>query len=283
MINDDYHGGEYVKVVLFDDYHKWWLQIYYWYISQIIKEVEASREYTTLVCLWVNSLLNRVFFTNWAQTKTPSDMISDVLTLFWNEYNCITAGSIDSSDTTSQNYNRSRKNCFEVIKTVSEMAGKHFFVDWEWKLNYFASGSNHFLKLHYDIEKLKIVDTIEEVVNDYFLARNGWTVAEYQDATSQATFWKKAKYESKTELNSANTQNQYWNQYITDNKNVKEEIQITLNTNYPFENIKPWDTITILNAWIEIDNKVVNKISYKPDECVLTIAKTDTLRNVLDE
>jgi hypothetical protein len=57
---------------------------------------------------------------------------------------------------------------------------------------------------------------------------------------------------------------------------------ITLNTNYPFENIKPWDKITVLNAWIDIFDKVVNKISYKPDQCVLTIDKTDTLWNVIE-
>lgn len=283
MTNTDYHGGEFVKVVLFDDNHKEWIQIYYWYISQIVKEVESSRQFTTFVCLWVNSLLNNILYTNWAYTKTPSEMITDVLTLFWTNYSCIEAWSIDDTDTTTQNYNRQYQSCFNIIKSVCEWSWKHFFVDWEWKLNYFWTWTNHLLHLHYDIESMQITDTIEEVVNDYFLARNWWTVAEYQDATSQTVFWKKTKYESNSELNSANTQNQYWNQYITDNKNLKETMTITLNTNFPFEDIKPWDTITVLNAWIEIDNKVVNKISYKPDQCVLTIAKTDTLRNILDE
>ena len=85
---------KYVKVVLYDDYHKWWLQIYYWYISQIEKKVESSRETTTFVCLWINSLLNNILFTNGSQTKTPSWMITDVLTFFQNEYSCITAWTI---------------------------------------------------------------------------------------------------------------------------------------------------------------------------------------------
>ena len=129
---------------------------------------------------------------------------------------------------------------------------------------------------------MTIADTIEEIVNNYSLARNGWTVATYQDATSQSTYWRKDKYESNSELNSSITQDAYWNQYITDNKNPKETMSITLNTNFPFEEINPWDTITVLNAWIEITNKVVNKVSYKPDQCVLTIDKTDTLRNVIE-
>lgn len=278
----NYQWWEFVKVVLFDEYHKWWLQIYYWYISQIIRKVESSRETTSFVCLWVNSLLNNILFTNWAQTQTPSGMITDVLTYFQNSYSCITAGSIDTTDTTSQNYNWTNQSCFDIIKAVAEWSWSKFFVDGLGKLNFFKTWSNHFLKLHYDVEEMTITDTIEEIVNEYQLARNGWTVQTYSDATSQTNFWKKMKYESNTEINSATTQDTFGNQYILDNKNPKQHMTITVNKNFPFENIKPWDKITVLNAWIDIFDKVVNKISYKPDQCVLTIDKTDTLWNVIE-
>lgn len=279
--NSDYIWWEYVKVVLFDENHKEWIQIYYWYISQIIRTVEASREYTTFVCLWINSLLNNIIYTNWAYTKTPSAMISDVLTYFQNYYWCITAWTIDSTDTNTQNYNRQYQNCFDIIKAVCDWTWYKFLIDWNWQLQYFNEWASHFLHLHYDIEKLEITDTIESVVNQYYLARNWWTVATYSDATSQSAYWRKEKYESNSDLNSSNTQNQYWNQYILENKLPKETMQIVLNTKYPFEDIKPWDKITVLNSEIEIVDKVVNKISYKPDQCVLTIDKTDTLRWVI--
>lgn len=64
-----YGGGEYLRVTLFDDFHKEGIQIYYWYISQIIRQIDSSREYTTLVCLWVSSLLKNILFTNWSYTK----------------------------------------------------------------------------------------------------------------------------------------------------------------------------------------------------------------------
>ena len=277
ITNTNYIWWEYVKVWLYDENHKEWMQIYYWYISQIIRSVESSREYTTFVCLWINSLLNNILFTNGEYTKTPSEMINDVLTEFQWSYNCITAWNIDSSDSNSQNYNLQYESCFDVIKMVCDGTWYKFLIDWEWKLQYFGEWDSHFLHLHYDIEEMTMTDTIESVVNEYVLARNWWTVAIYRDTTSQNNYGKKMKYESNSELNSANTQNRYWNQYIEDNKNPKETMSITVNTNYPFEDIKPWDKITVLNAWIEIVDKVVNKVSYKPDRCVLTIDKTDTL------
>ena len=278
----NYQGWEYVKVVMFDEVHKNWKQIYYGYISQIIRNVESSRETTTLVCLGIQSLLNNILYTNGSYTKTPSGMVTDVLTYFQTLYSCITAGTIDSSDTWNQNYNRQYQNCFNIIKSVSEWSWSKFLVDGEWKLQFFKTGTNHLLHLHFDVDKLSITDTIEEIVNNYSLARNGGTVATYQDATSQTNYGRKDLYESNSELNSSTTQDAYWNQYITDHKNPKETMSITLNKNYPFEDIKPWDSVTILNAWIEIANKVINKISYKPDQCVLTIDKTDTLWNVIE-
>ena len=283
-ITDNYEQWQwkYVKVVLYDEFHKEWKQIYYWFISQVIRSVESSREYTTFVCLWINSLLNNILYTNWSYTKTPSAMVTDVLTLFQTQYPCITTWDIDDSDTTTQNYNWQYQNCFEIIKSVCEWSWSKFLVDWDWKLNFFKTWTNHFLHLHYDVDKMSITDTLESVVNNYVLARNGWTVQTYTDATSQSTYGRKDKYESNTSLNSANTQNQYWNQYIADNKNSKQTMSITLNTHFPFEDIQPWDSVTVLNAWIVIENKVVNKISYKPDQCVLTIDQTDTLWNVIE-
>lgn len=280
--DQNYKGGELVKVVVFDEYHKWWMQIYFWYISQIVKKVQQSREYTSFVCLWVNSLLNNVLFTNWVQSKTPSAMIKQVLTYFQNYYNCITEWSIDSSITTTKNYNRQYKNCFEIIKEVCEWNGLNFYVDWDWKLNVFKTWNNHFLKLHYDIDEMTITDTIEEMVNRYTSESWSGALYTYYNQSSIDTYWLRQKYEKNSELNDASTNQSYALQYLNDHYLPKETMTIKLNTNFPFENIKPWDTINVLNTTLDISWKKINKISYKPDQCVLTIDKTDTLWNVID-
>ena len=69
--------------------------------------------------------------------------------------------------------------------------------------------------------------------------------------------------------------------FIEENKEATTNITITLNANYNFEEIKPWDTISIVNTDLLIEFLPINKIQYSPDKCVLTIEKTDTLRNVI--
>lgn len=133
-----------------------------------------------------------------------------------------------------------------------------------------------------EINSLTVNNSIEELVNNYLLARNGWTVQTYSDATSQTAYGRKDKYESNTSLNSAQTQNQYWNAYIENNKEPKQSIQVVLNSEYAYEDILPWDTITILNTDLTtLSDLVISKIQYKTDQSIITIDYEDSLRKVI--
>ena len=129
------------------------------------------------------------------------------------------------------------------------------------------------------------LDSLEEVVDEYGLARNGGTVQTYTNASSQKCILKESKIRVKFQKSTLQIlQNQYWNQYITENKNPKKEkMSIVWIQNIRSENnIDARDTITILNAPIEISDKTINKITYKSDECRLEIDKTDTLWSVIE-
>ena len=85
-----------------------------------------------------------------------------------------------------------------------------------------------------------------------------------------------------TNLNSATTMNQYGNSYIAQNKDPKQSIQIVLNSEYPYEDIKPWDKISVLNTDLTtLNDLVITKIQYKTDQCVITIDYEDTLWKVI--
>lgn len=276
-----YTWWELVKVRMYDEKHLEWKQIYFWFISQIVRTQETSRSYLNLICLWCASLMKKIIYTNWDYTKTPSAMITDALNYVRTYYSCLTAWTIDSTDTTTQNFSRDYDDCFDVINTTAETVWKKRFVDWEWKLQFFATWTNHILHLWYDVEKIVMTDSIEPVVNYLYLERSDWTVKTYTDATSITNYWRSEKYKSNTELNSSATQDEYWNSYIAENKDATTNITITLNTNYSFEDIKPWDTVSIVNTDLTITDLPINKIQYSPDKCVLTIEKIDTLRNVI--
>ena len=268
---------------MFDENHLEWKQIYFWYVSQIQRIQEASRSYFNLICLWIASLLKNVLYTNWDYTKTASKMITDTLTYFQTYYSAITQWNIDTSSTTSQNFSRLYDNCFDIIDSSAKMIQNYKrYVDGEWKLNYFLNWKNHILHFWNDIDTIKITDTIEELTNRY--TSESWSGATYTyyNTNSINTYWLRQKYEKNSELNSASTNQAYALKYLNEHYLPKESIIITLNSNYNFEEIDPWDTISVVNTDLSIANLPINKIQYAPDKCVLTIDKIDTLRNVIE-
>lgn len=280
-----YKWGEYVKVWLYDEKHVDWKQFYYWYISKIQRKAEQSREYTTFTCLGVGSLLKSILYTNGSYSQTCYNMMTAIRTFFNNYYsNVITVGSIANTITTTQNRTWNYNNCFDCFNTIAEAIGYHRIVDWLWKLDLFipSTRTEHIVHFGEEVMSIDIINSIEEIVNYYQLARNGWTVQTYQNSTSQTTYWEKMKYESNTNLNSAQTQNDYGNAYINQYKNPKQTLQIVLNAEYPYEDIKPWDTLTILNTDLTtLSDLVINKIQYKTDQAMITIDYEDTLWKVI--
>lgn len=276
-----YTWWEFVKVWMYDENHLEWKQIYFWFISQIVRIWDSSRTYYKIVCLWIASLLKKIIYTSGDYTKLPSTMITDVITYVNNYYTQISAWNIDTSYSTSQNFSWDYNDCFDVIDETAKSVSYKRFVDGEWKLNYFKTWNSHILHLWYDVENMQITDSIEPVVNYLYLERKDWTVATYTDATSVTNYWRSEKYKLNSELNSSATQDTYGNNYISQNKDVVRNITITVNTNYDFENIVPWDTVSIVNTDLSISDLPINKIQYAPDKCVLTIEKVDTLRNVI--
>jgi len=277
-----YYWWELVKVRVFDENHLEWKQIYFWYVSQIARTQDSSRSYFSLICLWVASLLKNVNYTNWDYTKTPSAMVIDVLTYFNTYYTAVVEWTIDTSSTTTKNFTRHYDNCFDIIDSSAKTIWNKRYVDGEWNLNFFTTWNNHILHFWYDIDKMTITDTIEELVNRYTSESGGGALYTYYNQSSIDKYWLRQKYELNSELNSAATNQAYALQYLNEHYLPKETISITLNSNYDFETINPWDTITVVNTDLSIVNLPINKIQYSPDKCVLTIDKTDTLRNVIE-
>lgn len=279
-----YKGWEYVKVWLYDENHVNWKQIYFWYISKIQRKVEQSREYTTFTCLWVWSLLKCILYSNGNYSQTCYNMMTSIRSTFAGYYpNTIVNGSIDNTNTTTQAFTWNYNNCYDCFETIANVIGRNWTVDWEWKLDMFlpSTRSKHIVSIGQEIITITVDNSIEEMCNYLYLARTG-AVSTYTNSTSYNTYKYKMKYEMNTNLNSAQTMNDYWNAYINRYKDPKQSIQLTLNTEYPYEDIKPWDMISIMNTDLTtLKNLVINKVHYKTDQAILTIDYEDTLWKVI--
>jgi hypothetical protein len=63
----------------------------------------------------------------------------------------------------------------------------------------------------------------------------------------------------------------YRDNYLTENKDMKRNISITVNTLYDIETIHPWQTVKITNLWLNIENAQIQNVKYTYAQTTLTL------------
>lgn len=276
-----FKGGDFVQVILYNERNKNWKQIYFGFISKIERKLEANRQYLTLVVLWVASLLKSVIF-SWNTTGTAGSIIRTAVDCFNVEYwNILKIWRIDPWENISLEIN-DWTSCRAVIDQVAKF--RIISICWRWvniQIQKKKTQKSHILVNWRSVESLTTSTSIEWICNKLFLERNGGTVQTYQNAESQMKYWIKEKFVSNTQLSNLATQNEYWNNYILENKDPKDETSIVVNSLYEIETIEPWDLVSVVNIEYWIRDLIVEKVKLSPSKATLTIEENETLRDVI--
>ena len=277
-----FKGGDFVQVILYNERNKNWKQIYFGFISKIERKLEANRQYLTLVVLWVASLLKSVIF-SWETTWTAGSIIRTAVDCFNAEYwNILKIWRIDPWENISLEIN-DWTSCRAVIDAVNKVQNYFRFVDGEWMFRFRQKKTQkkHILVNWKSVESLTTSTSIEWICNKLFLEREDKTVEVYEDAESQMKYSIKEKFISNSQIKDTTTQDEYWNNYILENKDPKDETSIVVNSLYEIETIEPWDLVSVVNIEYWIRDLIVEKVKLSPSKATLTIEENETLRDVI--
>jgi len=280
--NTDFTNSEIIKLYVFDDNDKSWKLIYTGVINWVLRNMNTNWQSITLVCLWISSLLNQIIYDSawkvFTKTDDPANIIKSIIDYINTIYTWwrFTYGwwQIDTYGSTIE-IDFDYTDCFNAIKKIKDVTDFYFYIDQNWEV-YFKlkpTIATHSLTNQKDVENINMKEDIEDLVNMVFVERRGGTIKAYNDATSQTTYWIKEKYISKTELWNEASQDIFWNNYISENKDPKKETKIVVNNLYNIDSIKPWDTIKVRNINYTIDNIQVLNVQYTPDKAVLSLEK----------
>lgn len=254
--DSSFKNSDFVRIYEYDDDNKTWRLIYTWYISQIKRIATVNQEIIELTLLWLATLLNEVlFYQSWNYTFTknqdPAQTIKDIIDYFntkytwnwltyswWYIINYWTSISIDFDYT----------DCYEAIKLSVEPTNYYRHIDQNWEVYFKAKSTtaDHRLTFQKDIEQLTITEDSEKVINNIELKRKSWTNT-YSDEPSEIDYWFKQKYISNTNLADSWSADEYGNNYLNQYWFFINKTDVTLNSKFDFETIKPWETIKILN------------------------------------
>lgn len=253
--------------------------IFTWSVLSAKKIYWADSEKIEINAVWYSSLLT-LFQTNATYSDTASNIVKDLINDFNTEYWSLilsydSATIPDTVWTLALDFS-SYKTYFEAITSVANASWLFFFIDLDWKVYFKAKSAytSHTLTTWSDVDELIIEEDGKELVN-YLVLKYNWWVATYQDATSISTYWKREKYLDKSsELSNVSTANEFWNNYILQNKDKIKKVSIVANKEYDFFTIKWCHLINVRNVWYIINNLQVAKITYWIERATIELEKS---------
>lgn len=274
----------YCKVYMNDNTWRTDLLIYTWYISQIKRLFSNNSENIQAIFLSIYSLLDDVILRkNWdstfSRTADPSVIVKEIIDYFSTIYPWILSYTNDSIQTYWKTITIRFEwiSCQKALKNLVNGLNYYLFVGADWVVNYKAkpATATHAFTYWKDVVALTIPENFEKISNAVQViytidgVANETTIAE--DSTSINKYWYKETLIKRSDLEDLTSAEEYRDDYLSENKDPKNDITITINTLYDIENVHPWETIKIRNIWLNIDNLQIKNIKYKYEETTLTL------------
>jgi len=287
-----------VKITMFNDNNKNWVQIYMWYVTKIGRHQTTTRQTITLTCLWVASLLTEQRW-SFSLHDTTSDMVKEIIDDYNTNYaNVFTynAGSIDTWGSVwwwhiSGTY-------LEMLQSLASRDWKYLFIDWEWVVWFKDDPTTptHYFTNRKDVEKIDIEEDLEWVINSISVTWEytvcSWSPSicnkqyvwwSYDDTVSISLYGKRVWKTQKIYTNSSQYCDDYAENYVNKRGDPKKEAQIVINRQYNLESLKPWDTIKVRNFEYDFNNVRIEKINYTPDRATLYLDEYVSFGNLIVE
>lgn len=281
--NDDFQIWDMLKVFSFPEQNKAGVLLYVWWIKDISREANTASEQITLSCQWLWRLFVRKLFRwplnqlNRQAVDEPADIIKDMIDQINAEFPW---GWVSYSGWFVQNYWTSitidleRTSCFDALDTIQEITQRDFYIrpDGQFVFRPTPTTPTHILTYKKDVERLSVRETSDDLVNRLIFLWS-WVDAVYNDPTSQ---WEYGLFEFVEE------DSKVWDQptvdltaenIVNERKNPLREISVTVNNQYDFTTINPWDTVAITNINYSIQNGKVIKVSMRDGRMELWIER----------
>lgn len=302
--DSQYNVGNIVRISTIDEFNPNWYLVYTWVVSSIKRISTDKRESIALECLGFTQILTYAF-PNWYNTaQDPSLLVQNIVNfvnslypwlliytpiLFWSNLN---AGIPQQS------------SCFEAMDLIQKKTNRQRYIDQNGEMFFWPkpTAPSHILVYKWDVQGVEIEDNWDDIINQVFVRYSVPTSdpnypypLQYhlvQDLASIALYWARQKYVM-------------WEIQFTDSKtspiifvwptsiaaaqstgtNVlrpepKRSIVLKVNPLFDYAKIKPWDTISIDNIKLQIENLQVLKMNYTNKGCTLYLENLENLGTV---
>ena len=248
VLNRDYKdtsiiATDFIKIYIVDINFPTWKLIYTWIVEEINRNYKADENNLELIVRWFWSILNRKYYNTGGAIFTKTDTASNIIKEIISNFN------------TQFGYTWINDSLVET--TV-------------WNITIEIDNTTSF-------DSMNLV--IEQNTDYYFYIDSTWNVIFKLKDDSIISH----KFTAKKDLQNLDI-NEDSSPYIEEDiikTDTRYKIVLDINTQFVFENIKPWDYIKARNLEYTIEWLQVVRISYDSDICILNLDEYDSAWKIL--
>ena len=254
--------------------YKQWKAIYQWFITWVSIKADKSGKKQIIKCSWLLWLLSFIAYQDWTLNINPGVFIR-------NTFNSLGFDISPVRDYTSSISIESENNTTlsllqEILNQTSDYA---FFIDAENKVWFTPYETHHLLTFNDDCYNIDLSEDSTNYFNSITLKYSWWSVI-WSNTSWIAKYWTNQLVVDEQEIKDNSTANLRLNSLLKE-KDIVRNYKVSVNSNYDYFSIKPWDILSVRNTeWI-IENKPVKKVNYNQNTAEIILDSYQSLETFI--
>ena len=256
--------------------YKEWKSIYQWFITGLTKKADKSWKRQIVNCSWTIGLLSFIPHSSWTINDNPSNILRNIFNYSWYWYDVSWIQNYPETISISSN----SSNQLLFLQDVLKQTGSYcLFIDAENKVWFTPYETTHILTFNDDCYNVELAEDSSSFYNRITLTYTWWSTT-LEDTTSIERYWVNALNVEETDIKDLNTARLRLNTLLKE-QDIQRNYKLSVNWNYDYYSIKPWQLVSLRNTdWI-IENKQIKQVQYSKNAAVISLDSYKPIENFI--
>ena len=254
--------------------YKQWKAIYQWFITWLTVKADKSWKKQIIKCSWLLGLLAFIPYQDWTLNINPWVFIRNLF--YWLGFDTSPVRDYPSSISIESDNNTTLSLLQEILNQTSDYA---FFIDADNKVRFTPYENHHLLTYNDDCYNIDLSEDSTDYFNSITLKYDWWQVV-WSNSSWVTKYWVNELVIEESDIKNATTANLRLASLLKE-KDIVRNYKVSVNSNYDYFSIKPWDILSVRNTeWI-IENKQVKKVQYSKNTAEIILDSYQSLERFI--
>ena len=254
--------------------YKQWKAIYQWFITWLTVKADKSWKKQIIKCSWLLGLLAFIPYQDWTLNINPWEFIRNLF--YWLGFDTNPVRDYSSSISIESDNNTTLSLLQEILNQTSDYA---FFIDADNKVRFTPYENHHLLTYNDDCYNIDLSEDSTNYFNSITL-KYDWLQVVWSNSSWVTKYGVNELVVEESDIKNSTTANLRLASLLKE-KDIVRNYKVSVNSNYDYFSIKPWDILSVRNTeWI-IENKQVKKVQYSKNTAEIILDSYQSLERFI--